>query len=472
MKQITISRRQWLQQSANGFGWLAATALLSGQSIRSEERLKETRVQHHPPKAKHVIFLFMDGGPSQVDTLDPKPRLQAEHGQPFKLKQEATQFDNRGNTLGSPFKFSRHGQSGIELSEIFPHLGTVADELCVIRSMRAQFPEHSQACYFMHSGHPLQGRPSLGSWTSYALGSEAQDLPGYVVLGGGMIPLGGVANYSSGFLPAIHEGSLFDVTGAGPLLANVKPAAASVDVQRRMLDFAREADQEFVKSVGSGESAIESAIRNAETAAAMQLSVPSVADLQGESQETLKLYGVDSTDPLLARYSRQCLLARRLIERGVRFIELSCVSGLRFVSPWDDHEDLEKGHRRNASVVDQPIAALIKDLKSRGLLQDTLIVWAGEFGRTPFAQGSIGRDHNPQGFSIWLAGGGIKGGMTYGATDEYGYHAIENIVTVHDLHATLLHQLGLDHERLTFRYSGRDFRLTDVHGRVVQEILA
>lgn len=466
------SRRDFLQRSANGFGWLAASTLFAQSTSVAESNVRPAGGPHHAPKAKHVIVLFMDGGPSQVDTLDPKPRLQAEHGQPFKLKQEATQFDNRGNTLGSPFKFSRYGQSGIELSEIFPHLGTVADELCVIRSMRADFPEHSQACYFMHSGHPLQGRPSFGSWSSYALGSDARELPGYVVLGGGMIPLGGVANYSSGFLPAVYEGSLFDVTGAGPLLANVKPADSTIEVQRRKLDFARAADLEFVKTVGSGESAIESAIRNAETAAAMQLSVPSIADLQCESPETLKSYGVDSADPLLARYARQCLLARRLVERGVRFIELSCVSGLRFVSPWDDHEDLEKGHRRNASVVDQPIAALIKDLKSRGLLQDTLIVWAGEFGRTPFAQGSIGRDHNPQGFSIWLAGGGIKGGTTYGATDEYGYHAVENIVTVHDLHATLLHQLGLDHERLTYRYSGRDFRLTDVHGRVVQEILS
>jgi hypothetical protein len=418
-----------------------------------------------------VILLFMDGGPSQVDTFDPKPRLQAEHGQPFKMQVEATQFDRNGTTFGSPFAFGRHGESGLAISELFPHLSTHADELCVIRSMKADFPEHSQACYFLHSGHPLQGRPSLGSWVNYGLGSENANLPGFVVLHGGMMPLGGIENFSSAFLPAGYQGSFFDLYSGGELVQNIAPAESAAQ-QVAKLQLVRQADAGFATSLGAAGQAVEAAIQNYETAFRMQAAVPDVADLSGESKATGRRYGLDSSNKFTAQYARQCLLARRLVERGVRFVELTCVRGLRFVSPWDDHEDIKTGHTRNAATVDQPIAALIADLKARGLLDETLLIFAGEFGRTPFAQGSKGRDHNPQGFSIWMAGGGIKGGTAYGATDEYGYHAVENIVTVHDLHATILHLLGIDHQRLTFRWGGRDFRLTDVHGNVLHPLLA
>lgn len=460
-----LSRREMLRRTAHGFGWLAFAGLCGR---RSEAALPQP---HFVPRARNVILLFMDGGVSQVDSFDPKPRLARENGQPFRQKTDATQFDNNGAVLASPWEFKPRGQSGTPVSDLFPHMGEMADELCVIRSMKADFPEHSQACYFMHCGHSLAGRPSFGSWVSYGLGSENQNLPGYVVINGGMIPLGGLDNYSNGFVPAVHQGSLLDLHSGGEAIQNITPADVTA-VQRRKLDAIAAADREFAAHAAAGRGDIESAIRNYETAFAMQSAVPELTDLRGESEATRKLYGVDSANQHQAQYARQCLLARRLVERGVRFVEVTCVKGLRNVSPWDSHDNIKDGHGRNALVVDQPIAALIRDLKARGLLDSTLVVFAGEFGRTPFAQGTNGRDHNPQGFSLWLAGGGIKGGLIHGATDEYGYRAIENIVSVHDLHATLLHQLGLDHEKLTFRFSGRDYRLTDVYGNVVREILA
>lgn len=461
-----MTRRRALQLAAQGFGWLAGSVLLNEQS-RAGTGLPRP---HFAPRAKRAVLLFMDGGQSQVDTLDPKPRLTAEHGRPFQMKIDATQFDNIGTTFGTPFKFHQHGESGIPMSEIFPHLGRCADDLCVIRSLQAEFPEHAQACYFMHSGHPLQGRPSLGAWLNYGLGSENSNLPGYVVLHGGVIPLGGVENFSSGFLPPTYQGSFFDLYSGGEVVSNITPTPGTSQRDKRALLSAADAD--FARSLDGASAAVEAAIRNGETAFAMQAAVPEVADISGESEATQKLYGLRSDNKLTAQYARQCLLARRLLERGVRFVELTCVRGIRFVAPWDDHENIKDGHTKNAAVVDQPIAALIQDLKARGILDDTLLICAGEFGRTPFAQGSRGRDHNPQAMSIWLAGGGIKGGTIYGATDEYGYRAVENIVTVHDLHATILHLLGFDHERLTYRYSGRDFRLTDVYGDVVRDILA
>jgi hypothetical protein len=381
---------------------------------------------------------------------------------------EATQFDAVGNTLGSPFRFERHGQSGLPISDLFPHLSRRADELCVIRSMRGPLAEHAQACYLIHLGAPLRGRPSLGSWVSYGLGTEASDLPGYVVLDGGLVALGGIANYASGFLPATHEGSLLRTEANGPIVPNIR-AADSRD-RDRLARFVTDVDRTFAQQLGPEGSAIESAIANFELACRMQVSVPTVADFSAESRATRQLYGVDAANPLTARYARQCLLARRLIERGVRFIELTCVAGIRNVSPWDSHDNIKEHHRKNAEAVDQPVAALLYDLRARGLLESTLVVWATEFGRTPFAQAK-GRDHNPQGFTIWLAGAGVRGGMAYGATDEYGYHAVEDVVSVHDLHATILHLLGFDHTRLTFRYAGRDFRLTDVHGEVIHRIL-
>lgn len=459
-----ISRRTLIQRAAHGFGWLALHSLFA-TSARGA-----VGPPHFPGRAKNVILLFMDGGVSQVDTFDPKPRLKAENGQPMKLKIDATQFDNNGAVLASPWEFRQHGESGIPVSELFPHLATKVDELCVIRSMKSDFPEHAQATLMLHCGHPLQGRPSLGSWLSYGLGSENSDLPAYAVVSGGMIPLGGVENFSSAYLPAVHQGSMFDAFSGNEAIGNVTPAE-SAERQKRKLSFVAEADREFIGGLAENGAAVEAAIRNYETAFAMQSAVPELTDLRGESEATKKLYGLDSPNPLTAQYARQLLLARRMVERGVRFVEVGYVRGIRYVAPWDQHDSLKKNHAANAAVVDQPITALLADLKARGLLDSTLIVWAGEFGRTPFAQGSDGRDHNPQGFTIWLAGGGVRGGMIYGATDEYGYRALENIVTIPDLHATILHQLGLDHERLTFRHGGRNLRLTDVHGRVVREIL-
>jgi hypothetical protein len=445
-----------LTRCANGFGLFALNALLAEAA------------PHFRPRVKNVILLFMDGGVSHVDSFDPKPRLQAEHGQPFRQKVETTQFDDVGKILGSPWEFRKRGQSGIEISDLFPNIAECADELCVIRSMRADFQEHSQACLFMHTGHSLQGRPSLGAWLSYGLGTECKELPGFVVIHGGIIPTGGVENFSSGFLPAQHQGSIFEAYNAGGLVRNLIPGNASK--QQAKLDFITQADRDFAAAVH--DTNVDAAIRNYETAFAMQSAVPQLADLSGESETTQKLYGLDSPNKQTALYARECLLARRLIERGVRFVELTCPRGSRNNAPWDQHDNLRKQHAENAQTVDQPIAALLRDLRGRGLLNETLVIWAGEFGRTPFAQGGNGRDHNPQGFSIWIAGGGVRAGSIYGATDDYGYHAVENVMTVHDLHATILHLLGLDHERLIFRHAGRDFRLTDVYGSVIKEILA
>ena len=426
---------------------------------------------HLAPRAKNVILLFMDGGVSQVDSFDPKPRLTAEHGKPFGLKVEATQFDNIGHVLASPWEFRQHGQAGIPVSALFPHLGAMADELCVIRSMKADFPEHAQAALMLHCGHPLQGRPSLGSWLSYGLGSANANLPSYAVVSGGMLPIGGIENYSAGFLPATHQGSMFDAFSGGEPIGNITPTDDAAR-QRAKLDLVEGADRDFLARLGGRHAAVEAAIANYETAFAMQSAVPELTDLRGESDATKRLYGLDSPDKIRAQYARQLLLTRRMIERGVRCVEVGYVRGVRNVAPWDQHEDLRKSHARNAAIVDQPIAALLTDLKARGLLDSTLVIWAGEFGRTPFAQGADGRDHNPQGFTIWLAGGGVRGGMIHGATDDYGYKAVQDIVTINDLHATILHLMGLDHERLTFHHGGRDYRLTDVAGNVVKPLLA
>jgi hypothetical protein len=418
-----------------------------------------------------VILLFMDGGVSQVDTFDPKPRLKAEHGKPFGLKMDATQFDSIGNTLASPWEFRQHGKSGLPVSELFPRIGAMADDLCVIRSMQSDFPEHVQATLMLHCGHPLQGRPSMGAWLSYGLGSSNRNLPAFAIVNGGMMPLGGVENFSNGFLPATHQGSMFDAFSGGEPISNITPAQ-DAGTQRTELDLIAASDRAFLARLGGREAAVAAAIENYETAFAMQSAVPELTDMRGESEATKRLYGADSPDKLRAQYARQLMLARRMVERGVRCVEVTYVRGIRNVAPWDQHDALKKNHAANAAIVDQPIAGLLADLKSRGLLESTLVIWAGEFGRTPFAQGGDGRDHNPQGFSIWLAGGGIRGGMAYGATDEYGYRAVQDVVTIHDLHATILHLMGIDHERLTFRHGGRDYRLTDVHGTVQKKIIA
>jgi hypothetical protein len=403
-----------------------------------------------------------------MDSFDPKPRLDREHGQPFKMKIEATQFNNNGNTLKSPWKFRQYGASGIPVSELFPRVAECVDDLAVVRSMTSNFSEHSTANYFLHTGNGLQGRPSMGAWISYGLGNDRANLPDFVVLNGGLIPSGGIDCFGSGFLPATYQGSIFRQRDEP--IANIKSLEAKPALQHSKLELLSVLDAAAVARLGAIDP-LESAIANYELACRMQVAVPELMRIDDETAATQHLYGLDAEFEPTRIFARECLLARRLVERGVKFIELTCpvIAGN---DRWDAHSGLVKNHAENARAVDQPIAALLKDLKSRGLLDETLVVWAGEFGRTPFAQGSDGRDHNPFGFSLWLAGGGIKGGTIYGATDDYGYKVVENRCEIHDLHATMLHLLGVDHKRLTYRFSGRDFRLTDVYGEVLSDILA
>jgi len=396
-------------------------------------------------------------------------------GQPMPMAVQRTQFNNNGTVQPSHWGFKNYGQSGLPISDMLPGLGDVADELCVIRSMTAKFSEHAQGNFFMHTGFPFLGYPSAGAWTSYGLGTESRDIPAYVVLQSGTasLPHGGVGNYGSGFLPAQHQASIIKVD-ANPPLANIKPNEPA-PLQRKRLDFIGDMDRQFSASIDPNQQ-VEAAIKNYEMAWRMQSAVPDLCDISGETEATKKLYGIDDPTPNKAAYARQCLLARRLVERGVRFIELSTLAnntgGGNGANPWDHHSNLIEGHGKMGHQIAGPIAALIKDLKSRGLLDSTLLVWAGEFGRTPFAQGANGRDHNPYGFSVFMAGGGVKGGHTYGATDDFGYNATEEKQTVYDMWATVLHLMGIDHEQLTYRYSGRDFRLTDVHGNVMRNIIA
>jgi hypothetical protein len=418
-----------------------------------------------------VIFLFMDGGPSQVDTFDPKPRLQTEHMQPIGIETPATVFNISDKLLGSPFAFRRYGQSGIPVSELFPHVGEVVDQLTLIRSMHADHSEHTAANYFMHTGSGFQGRPSMGSWITYGLGSESRNLPGFVVLDSGLIPPGGMDVFGSGFLPASYQGMLFR-KGRQPV-ADLEPRESDTGAQRAKLELLERLNRRALERYGAVDE-MEATIANYELAFRMQSEVPDLLGLEGESKATRRLYGLD--EPETEEFGRQCLLARRMVERGVRFVEL-LTPFREGHDRWDQHTGLEAGHRANARATDKPIAALIRDLAGRGLLEETIVIWGGEFGRTPTAQlrptlQETGRDHNPYGFTMWVAGGGFKAGTVHGATDEYGYFAVEDKVHVHDLHATILHLLGLDHERLTWRYSGRDMRLTDVHGRIVQELLA
>ncbi len=482
----TISRREMLRRCGGGFGAVALSSLAAEWGMADTLASAKPQVTdgatlhggmgsglqprspHFPPKVKNIIFLYMDGGVSAVDSFDPKPLLTRENGTPFKMKMEPTQFNNNGNTLGSPWKFKQYGQCGMPVSELFPHVASCADDLAVIRSMTSNFSEHTNANYFLHTGSGMQGRPSMGAWVGYGLGSQCRNLPGFVVLNGGLIPPGGLDNFNSGFLPASYQGSIFKATKQP--VANVQPLEPSPRLQRSKLDLVARLDGELTGRVGHVDQ-IESAIANYELAFQMQSAVPELMDLSGESDITRRLYGLEAAYDKTRLYGMQCLMARRLVERGVRFIELTCpaISGN---DRWDAHGNLRKNHSENALATDQPIAGLLKDLKSRGLLNETLVVWSGEFGRTPFAQGSDGRDHNPYGFSIWLAGGGVKGGTMYGATDEYGYKAVENKCMMHDLHATMLHLLGLDHKRVTYRWGGRDMRLTDVHGELIQGVLA
>ena len=464
-----LTRREMLTKCAGGFGAVALSALLNDPAYgyRAKPDAAGLPPTHFPARARNIIFLYMDGGVSQVDSFDPKPLLDREHGKPFAAKMEPTQFNNIGTTYKSPWKFKNYGDSGIPVSDLFPHIAQHVDRLTVIRSMIAPFSEHQTANFFLHTGTGMQGRPSMGAWINYGLGSESQDLPGFVVINGGLIPSGGLDNFGTGFLPAAFQASIFKPSDKP--LANISPREQNPRLQQSKIALMRELDRGVLQRMGHVDQ-LESAIINYEMAFRMQAAVPDLVDLSDESAETLRMYGLESENKPTQIFGRECLLARRLVERGVRFVELTCPHTGN--DRWDAHSNLVKNHGDNALAVDQPIGALLTDLLQRGMLDETLVVFSGEFGRTPFAQGSDGRDHSPFGFSLWLCGGGVKGGLIYGATDEFGYHAIEKRTEVYDLHATMLHLMGMDHKRLTYRFSGRDMRLTDVHGKLIEGILA
>ena len=461
-----LTRRAFLGRSAGGIGSVALASLLNDQLQAGQGSLSNF---HHAPKAKRVIFLFMAGGPSHIDLFDPKPKLNELDGKkiPQELLKDHQQFALiRGtpNLKGSPYSFRQHGQSGSVISELLPHLSKVADELTVIRSMHTDTNVHDPGVNFMNCGTLLGDRPTLGSWMSYGLGSDNQDLPAYTVLTSGVSDGQPLLQsfWGNGFLDSRHAGVPFRNSGASVLHLD-NPKGVSTQDRRRELDLIQWMNGRQHEALGDPE--ITTRIASYELAFRMQASVPQLADLSKESEKTMEKYGADRVKP---SFARNCLMARRLVERGVRFVQL-------YDRGWDSHTDMDREHRRQCGAADQPIAALIADLKQRGLLDDTLVIWGGEFGRTPVAQvmgKTWGRDHHPHGFTMWMAGGGMKPGLTYGATDEFGYHAVENKVHVHDLHATILHQLGIDHKRLTFRSQGRDFRLTDVHGHVVRDLLA
>jgi hypothetical protein len=456
-----------LQAGAGGLGMAALAELLGADARRAGAAGPAAARPHFPAKAKNVVFLFMDGGVSHVDSFDPKPELDAQDGRDYRDSKNPTAKGNR-KWLKSPWKFARHGQSGIPVSELFPHIAGCVDDLAVVRSMKAELPLHSTGVLHLHTGANFAGRPSLGSWVSYGLGSANANLPAFVVLSFGVVPCGGLENFSSAFLPATHQGSQFQV--AGPAVDDITPGDADRRVQEAKLAWLRDRDEAFAARLGDHR-AIDAAVGNYELAFRMQSLVPDVLDLARETKETHALYGLDSKVESQRQYGVQCLRARRLIESGVRFVEVTCPPGASN-GTWDQHGNLKKGHEKNSLDTDQAVAALLNDLKRRGLLDETLVVWAGEFGRTPHAAGRDGRDHHPEGFTIWMAGGGVKSGVVVGATDELGMQAVENVATFHDLHATILHVLGIDHERLTFRFGGRDMRLTDVHGNVMREVLA
>ena len=475
---ILRSRREMLQTSALGFGHLALASLLAQDAAAknadplARQGPLETQTPQFPPRARRVIFLFMLGGPSHLDTFDPKPRLDREHGKPLPFPKRKIKFDGTGNLLRSPWKFRRYGQSGGEVSDLFPHVARCVDDLCIIRSMHGTNVAHGAAILKLHTGSDTFVRPSLGSWILYGLGTENQNLPGFVTICP-TLGYGGVKNWSSAFLPAPHQGVPLANSTVPPERAGVRYLEnhrISRSLQRRQLDMLREISRDHLSQTGPNLE-LEGRIDSFELAFRMQTEMPEVQDITDETATTRRLYGLD--EPATANFGRQCLLARRFAEQGVRFIQ---VTHSPLPSLWDQHSALRGQLERNARQVDRPIAGLLKDLKQRGLLDDTLVIWGGEFGRTPTVQGkygeAAGRDHNPDGFTIWMAGGGVKGGIRYGATDDYGYHALQNKVHLHDLHATILYLLGLDHELLTYHYAGRDFRLTDVHGKVATGILS
>ncbi len=461
------SRRDFLRHAGGGLGLVALADLL-----RADQKLANAG-PHHPARAKRVLMLFMSAGVSHVDTFDYKPALAKYHGQPITGKGDVTDvfFRKPGNLMQSPFRFRQHGQSRKWVSEIFPHMAAKVDDVAFIHSMVAEQNSHGPAMYHMSTGFGRNGYPSLGSWVVYGLGSETRNLPAFVSLMDRGMPPSGTANWAAGFLPAKFQGTALR-SEASPILDLNPPAGYSAARQRASFEFLARLNEEHARShPGDGELAAR--IEAYELAARMQMSAPEATDLARESAATIKLYGADRPDKQQASFSRLCLLARRLLERGVRFVTVFC-GGSNNVPEfnWDAHADLESNHRLNALISDQPVAALLTDLESRGLLDDTLVVWTGEFGRTPTSEGQKGRDHNIGGFTLWLAGAGVQPGVSYGATDEIGFRAEANPVPICDLHATILHLAGLDHERLTYYHNGAQQRLTGVKGRVVSEILA
>ena len=485
-----FSRRQLLSRLGNGTGLLGLAAVLEQEMfaetapvisrLTNASPLSE-KPTHFAPRAKRIIHLWMNGAPSQVDTFDPKPALKQYAGQrPENTVKLKTEFDT-GGLLPSPFQFARYGQSGIEISELFPHLAKLADELCVIRSMHTDVPVHESSNWMLFTGSIQPVRPSYGSWLLYGLGTENQNLPGFVVLGEGQ-PVNGPSNWSSRFLPGIYQGCQVAVPkqyNPRDVIPHLQNSQLSSESQRRVVDFIQRLNQMHGSRQGA-ENAFSARIESLELAFRMQMSAADAFDISQETAATFDMYGLSGSEARLVAtvpgqstvdrtlFGRNCLLARRLVERGVRVVQIYCGRA----QPWDTHSRNSQGHRDLCQVVDRPIAGLLQDLKQRGLLDETLILWGGEFGRTPTSQGNDGRDHNHYGFTSWLAGGGVKGGMVYGATDEFGFKAIEKRMHVHDLHATMLHLMGINHEKLTFRYSGRDFRLTDIHGQVAHDILA
>ena len=465
------SRRAMLRRSACGFGYLALLGMMD-EEIRAEGKSPASKVAlgtrglHFAPRAKRVIFIFLHGGVSHVDSFDPKTELDKHDGKELPFERPL-QFGPTGNLFKSPWKFKNYGRSGLPVSELWPNLATRVDDICFIRSMHVEQVDHGGALLQLHTGSAVFPRPSMGAWLLYGLGSENRDLPGFVIVKP-MTFHGGIQNYGSAFLPAQYQG-----TPVGTYSDNMKYATiphlgrrdTTDTLQRLQLDYVQKANRRGL--VGFEEdSRLDARIQAYELAYRMQAAAPEVMDISGESEETLALYGIDQ-DPT-DDFGRQCLLARRLSEQGVRFVQT--VHGPN--AKWDQHAGLKDGHEGLARQADKPIAGLLQDLKQRGLLDETLVVWGTEFGRTPVSQGGNGRDHNPYGFTLWLAGGGVKGGYSYGATDELGYFAVENKVSMYDFHATILHLLGIDHTRLTYRHNGQDMRLTEVHGHVVDDIIA
>lgn len=460
-----LSRREALLRSGTGFGSLALAGLMSNESNAEVGKMDPLapKQSHYPSKAKHVVHLFMNGGPSQVDTFDPKPMLDKYHGKPLPETNLRTERKT-GAAMRSPFKFKKHGQSGIEVSELFENTAMHVDDMCIIRSMHADVPNHEPSLMLMNCGDGRLPRPSFGSWVTYGLGSENKNLPGFVVMCPGGYPIVTTQNWRSSFLPGVYQGTYLDTKNSDPdkLVAFIRNSEMPVARQRKQLDLVRLLNEENLAS-RNFDPQLESRIRTFELAFRMQSEATDAFDLTKETKSIRELYG-DTTN------GRQLLYTRRLIEKGVRFIQVWSGAG----QPWDNHDSLEKQHKKLAEDWDKPIAAFLLDLKQRGLFDSTLVLWGGEFGRTPVAEmpGLSGRDHNHYGFTCWLAGGGVKGGTVVGSTDEFGFKAEQNPVHVHDLHATMLHLLGMDHEKLTYRYAGRDFRLTDVHGNLVKEIIA